>query len=207
MIELPTVDLVAMDGIGGRLSKALAKTLSEVRFRRVLVWSPEWSGIGTLPSPSGETPALLHEWRSDYEGWNRFMVRELWKFIPDGHCLFIHEDGYVLNGAAWTDEFLEYDYLGAPWWYGDRFNVGNGGFSLRSKKYLEASNVVGKDWPCYAPEDHLLIRVHGAEMEAQGVRFGPENLAGRFSREGGWGGGYQGGFGFHGFGTPNLPED
>jgi len=55
-------------------------------------------------------------------------------------------DGYVINAEAWTEEFLDYDYIGARW-IGDvvkaagsppEYNVGNGGFSLRSDIFLGA---------------------------------------------------------------------
>lgn len=66
-------------------------------------------------------------------GYNVWLVREFPRFIVCDHCLIIHRDGYILNPEKWTDEFLKYDYCGAPW---DRNrNGGNGGFSLVSKRF------------------------------------------------------------------------
>lgn len=192
MIHLPYVDLVVMDGVdGNRLIKAVTSTLRCLKFRRVLLWAPDF--------PDELRPVVdeYRYFRSDYEGWNRFMVKELWKFIPDGFCLFIHHDGYVLNPKAWRKEFMDFDYIGAPWWYHDGINVGNGGFSFRSKKFLEVSNEF--EWDRYHPEDHRLIREHGHIMQAKGIKFAPEIMASKFALEANrmWGNVWNGQFGFH----------
>lgn len=192
MIHLPYVDLVVMDGVNGnRLIKAVTSTLRGLKFRRVLLWAPDF--------PDELRPVVdeYRYFRSDYEGWNRFMVKELWKFIPDGFCLFIHHDGYVLNPKAWRKEFMDFDYIGAPWWYHDGINVGNGGFSFRSKKFLEVSNEF--EWDRYHPEDHRLIREHGHIMQAKGIKFAPEIMASKFALEANrmWGKVWNGQFGFH----------
>ena len=31
------------------------------------------------------------------------------------NAMLIHSDGYVINPSAWRDDFLDYDYIGAPW--------------------------------------------------------------------------------------------
>jgi hypothetical protein len=192
MIDLPYVDLVAMDGVdGNRLVDAMNSTLRGLRFRRILLWAPEF------PRALRHLPVEYRYFKADYETWNRFMVKELWKYIPSGHCLFIHHDGYVLNPKAWRNEFLDYDYIGAPWWYNDGINVGNGGFSFRSKKFLEVSNEF--NWNRYAPEDHWLIREHGHIMQAKGIKFAPEIMASKFALEANrkWGRKWSGQFGFH----------
>ncbi len=49
-----------------------------------------------------------------------------------------HSDGFVQNPSAWDDDFLNYDYIGAPIYPTNSFPfVGNGGFSLRSKRLCE----------------------------------------------------------------------
>lgn len=87
------------------------------------------------------------------------MIKELNKYIETSYVLIIQYDGFILNPDAWTDEFLEYDYIGAPWWYTDDCNVGNGGFSLRSKKLLE---ILANDDSILEthPEDHHICRTY-----------------------------------------------
>ena len=62
--------------------------------------------------------------------------RLLPNIIKTEFMLGIHDDGFVINPNLWTDQFLKYDYIGAPWshtipYYGQKYRVGNGGFSLR----------------------------------------------------------------------------
>ncbi len=67
------------------------------------------------------------------------MLRDLASHVETSHALCIQWDGYVLRGQAWDPAFLTYDYIGAPWpHFSDGHNVGNGGFSLRSRRLLEA---------------------------------------------------------------------
>jgi hypothetical protein len=82
------------------------------------------------------------------EKYSEFILGELDKYVDTSHVLIVQYDGFILNPDSWTDDFLEYDYVGAPWlvadWAVNNFNfpanllgehvVGNGGFSLRSKK-------------------------------------------------------------------------
>jgi hypothetical protein len=75
--------------------------------------------------------------------YNKFILKDLNNFINTSHCLIVQNDGFIINPHLWKEEFLEYDYIGAPWnlngmrvW--KRTNrIGNGGFSLRSKKLLQ----------------------------------------------------------------------
>ncbi len=133
------------------------------------------------------------------EAYSRFMIHDLDKYIGTSHVLIIQYDGFILNPEAWTDEFLNYDYIGAPWlvkdWSVNDFHfppqllgervVGNGGFSLRSKKLtakLAEMSVRGRITK-YHPED-VVIAVHNRRvLEGEGIVFAPVPLAQKFSFE------------------------
>lgn len=75
-----------------------------------------------------------------------YYIYHITHHIDTKFCLNIQYDGFVINRSAWKDEFLDYDYVGAPWpWrenafvtpYGEHIDVGNGGFGLLSKKLLD----------------------------------------------------------------------
>lgn len=71
----------------------------------------------------------------DILSYARFQVRKLHQVIETDFILNIQADGFVTNASKWTDDFLKYDYIGAPWKTGQGNNgarVGNSGFSLRS---------------------------------------------------------------------------
>lgn len=117
------------------------------------------------------------------EKYSHFFVKEINKFVETDYALVIQYDGFILNPSAWTDDFLAYDYIGAPWWYEDNNNVGNGGFSLRSKKLLD---ILEKDEHIqeFHPEDHVIARTYGEYLKSKGIVFAPESVASRFSIEG-----------------------
>ena len=137
---------------------------------------------------------------ANIQEYSLFMVKDLYKYIDTDYVLIIQSDGYVKNPAAWTDEFLKYDYIGATWWYNDKFNVGNGGFSLRSKKLLQ---IIATDRSIVKthPEDHHICRTYGRYLAKKfGIRFAPDEVAKKFSIEGyrQKDKTYSGQFGFHG---------
>lgn len=111
------------------------------------------------------------------EEYSLFIVKSLHQLILTEYVLLCQADGYGRNPTLWTDEFLEFDYVGAPWPNGE---VGNGGLSLRSKRFLEAS--AAQESPTL-PEDSYLCQYRRKEMEARGIRFAPLELAQRFSFE------------------------
>jgi ADP-heptose:LPS heptosyltransferase len=117
------------------------------------------------------------------EEYSYFCIKELNKYINTTHCLVVQWDGYILNGDLWNEEFLDYDYIGAPWLYSDGRNVGNGGFSLRSKTLLE---ILEKDDFISAlhPEDDAICRTYRPYLEeTYGIKFAPQDLAESFSYE------------------------
>lgn len=80
----------------------------------------------------------------DLVRYNRICIEQLNSFIHTDFCLLIQWDGFILDGERWKDEFLQYDYIGSPWNLptNAKNNIGNGGFSLRSKKFLEMSSKI-----------------------------------------------------------------
>lgn len=125
------------------------------------------------------------------------MVKELYKYVDTDFVLCTQWDAFVLNYKAWSEEFLSYDYIGAPWWFNDENNVGNGGFSLRSKKFInEASRLPLKN---FNPEDVVLCRTYKHLLSIHGIKFAPEHTASKFSFEGNnkYGQKWNGQFGWH----------
>jgi ADP-heptose:LPS heptosyltransferase len=111
------------------------------------------------------------------------MIKELYKYFSTDYVLVIQADGYVLNGKSWLSEFLEYDYVGSPWLYSDGKNVGNGGFSLRSKKLQHA---LASDDFIFAsdPEDQAIGRLYRDYLQQKyDIKFPLEDLADRFAYE------------------------
>jgi hypothetical protein len=138
--------------------------------------------------------------------YSRFVIHDLHKHFDTEHVMIAQADGFILNPDAWQKEFLDFDYIGAPWWwYTDGYNVGNGGFCIRSKRlmkhlsdtYDETEARYGRD--IFHPEDHYICRTMRKSLEdCSGFTFAPGEIAGKFSVENGR---WNGQFGFHDFET------
>ncbi|OGG48234.1 hypothetical protein A3G63_02375 [Candidatus Kaiserbacteria bacterium RIFCSPLOWO2_12_FULL_52_8] len=133
--------------------------------------------------------------------YSEFMIKKLNRYIDTNFALIIQHDGFILNPAAWTDAFLKYDYIGAPWAHVPGADVGNGGFCLRSKKLIK---LIHDNYRTLGgtlhPEDKYISLTARPFLESKGVRFAPESVAARFSMEGSekYGVTWENQFGFHG---------
>ena len=92
-------------------------------------------------------------------------------------------DGFVLDPDRWEDHFLDFDYIGAPWpQFHDGHDVGNGGFSLRSRKLLEACR--DRRFIAEHPEDVSIGRTNRELLEnGYGIAFADRAIAARFAFE------------------------
>lgn len=190
--ELASVTLVAVSSVAiAATISALQVSMSRAKFAHVLLLSDQ-------RPPRGTDETI--EWRqidpiASRIGYSRFMLRELADHIATSHVLCVQWDGFVLQGAAWDPAFLDYDYIGAIWpQFHDGHDVGNGGFSLRSRRLLEACRELPYDGS--TPEDVVICRLFRQQLEAKGISFAPQALAQRFSYERTRPSGHQ--FGFHG---------
>ena len=176
---LPDVTLVAVTSVAINATiDALHASMRQASFAQVLLLTDH--------APAGGTDPSIH-WRriepiGSREDYSRFMLQRLHRHVSTSHALCVQWDGFVLNGAAWEAEFLKYDYLGAVWpQFTDGRNVGNGGFSLRSRRLLEATE--GLPFDGSVPEDVAIGRLYRTTLERQGIRFAPEQVARRFAYE------------------------
>jgi hypothetical protein len=130
-------------------------------------------------------------------GYSKFILNELGKHINTKYCLIVQGDGFVINSNIWSDDFLNYDYIGAPWpkqiktinpsglYSLNRNRVGNGGFSLRSKKLLnvcEEINFEELNLPNFS-EDLIICHFLYESMLENGINFAPLEIAKKFSIE------------------------
>lgn len=182
--------------------RAIAKCLEQATF----------SDVKLLTNDASRKHAVQIPRLNGLEAYSNFVVRELWKYFTTSHVLLVQADGYVLNAEAWTPRYLECDFLGAPWHQWRR--VGNGGFSLRSKRLCETlAKLNPQEIP--HPEDSWICNKHRGVLEnGFKFRFADYPLANQFAFEGRvfdgveWKGvplNWDGQFGFHSWLTV-LPE-
>jgi len=190
--HLNDVTLVAVTSVAlAATVVALRRSMAQAQFGRVLLLSDR---------PPDDLAGSGIEWRAipplqSRAYYSRFVLHELCDHVETSHALLVQWDGFVRDGRRWRDEFLEYDYIGAPWpQYRDGMAVGNGGFSLRSRKLLKATSIVPAT---DEPEDVAICRTHRKMLEQKyDLRFAKLDLANCFSYERGASDGQE--FGFHG---------
>jgi tetratricopeptide (TPR) repeat protein len=194
MLTLPDVTLCCVDTANHALAlRALALSRSGVAFARTLLLTSELPP-GIVATPGIDVtpiPAITSR-----DGYSDFVLKSLLPYVETSHVLLVQWDGYVINPSAWEPAFAECDYIGAKWfWYNDGMRVGNGGFSLRSRRLLEAlqdPRIVRVD-----NEDSTIGRSYRPLLEREhGIRFATEDVADRFSFEAAYPIGTP--FGFHG---------
>jgi len=112
--------------------------------------------------------------------WNVFVNHEVPKAITDGFAMSVHEDGFPIQPDLWSPEFLDYDYIGAPW---KDDVVGNGGFNIESQRLLREKLLVPFGRHNAQPSDAWVCRIHRARLEKRGIDFAPLSVAARFSTE------------------------
>lgn len=177
MLKLPNVTLIALtnrDFEGHK--KALDKSCESI----------EWGGV----------KLIWDESIKNIDDWNYKVIYELHHYVQTDYAILIHADGYVICPEKWRNEFLHYDFIGAPWPlpkdnfsyktpHGDIVRVGNS-VSIRSKRLLEAPSKLGLQWRSYygnTNEDGFLCVHNRKELEKHGCRFAPLELAIHFSKE------------------------
>lgn len=133
--------------------------------------------------------------------YDKFVLQDLPKYINSKFCLTIHWDGFIVNSKSWNNKFYEYDYIGAPWpWM--KYICGNGGFCLKSKKFLiTQQQIIPKNLETNRPDDVVLCVDYRNKIEHLGCKYAPRHISQKFSTEYG---GYNNfnSFGFHDF-RPN----
>jgi len=192
MKHLPEVTIVIIDCVNvERAQLALDISCTGMSFGAVKF-------LTSLPTddPRAVTIAPINS----IEAYSRFCLLDLYRYVETPYVLVVQYDGFILHPAAWQESFLDYDYIGAPIllgdWAAEKYGVptaalgslvvGNGGFSLRSKKLLELTAVLGRagNFELSEPEDWAMCYTERMKLEAVGITFAPVPLAEAFSFEG-----------------------
>lgn len=198
MLDLNNVTLVTIDGVGKTSDalKALKYSCSSIKYGDVLYFSTKnWSNDNFYKFI--KIPELT------YDEYNKFCLVELEKYIKTEFVLLVQDDGFVHNPSKWKNEYLNYDYIGAPWpkehlFYNTKrwplmhsklcesnvsYHVGNGGFTLRSKKLLKQVSKLYNETYKNIPEDVLICIGFRKILESFNLKFAPFEVAKTFSCE------------------------
>ena len=190
-LNLPNVTLLAATSIDiDQTQLALRISLQNISFGAVKLLSSappkkKYSDIEYVSIPS-----------INFLDYSRLIIEDLHKYFKTSHCLIVQADSFVVNSELWKDEFLEFDYIAAPWSEKVQVSpdlvldmkenqVGNGGFSLRSHKLAQITSKINFNslkFPIKS-EDVVICHYLYKEMTEKGIRFAPPELAAKFSME------------------------
>lgn len=176
---LPTVTLCAATSVNvPAAAAALEACLAQVKFTQALLLTDS-----DIRSSHPELNVVQIPRIESADAYSQFMLKNLADYVRSEHCLVVQWDGFILDALQWDPTYLTFDYIGAPWpQFGNSGNVGNGGFSLRSRRLLEACRDVR--FRSGAAEDVAICRVNRQFLEEEhGIRFADRSTAERFAFE------------------------
>lgn len=192
MLKLKNVTLIALTSVRiPETIKALEYSCRDIEFGEVKIASDI--------KPTELPDYITHEFTeksSNIDEWNYNIIYNLSKHINTEFAILIHDNGFIINPSSWRDEFLNYDYIGAPWpmpvdelSYRDINNeiirVGNS-VSLRSKKLLDVPNKLNLEWKPfngYTNEDGYICVNYRHKYIEEGCKFADIDVAKYFSHE------------------------
>lgn len=128
--------------------------------------------------------------------YSRFCIKEISDHFETDYVLILQMDSCIWNINNWTYDFFNFDYIGAPWKNNnpslvklkpnldkcDDMLVGNGGFSLRSKKLCDYIKNNSDDYT-RMNEDLYICAKKRNELEQHGFTFAPHYIAKKFAIE------------------------
>lgn len=192
MIKLPEVTLALISSIQiNDAIKMLQKSNEKIEFATIKFISHEKPD--NLPNNIQFNKC---EEIKDTHKYSQIVFKYLTNYIDTYFCLLIQPDSCIIHPELWNNNWLKYDYIGAPWAIrddayichdtGEHVRVGNGGFSLRSKKIMNAPliyNLPLLSEQGYDNEDGNICVYHRVQMKKIGIKFAPVDVAAKFSFE------------------------
>jgi hypothetical protein len=192
MLSLPNITLVAASSVDLEATElALRISSHHIQFGAIKFLCSEPFNVSDPKIKIESIP------RMDLVGYSKFILNDLHRYVDTDYCLVVQSDGFVLNANFWDSSFLSYDYIGAPWPQKlflqpgnieldmHKNCIGNGGFSLRSKKLLLETAKIDFSSLTFPTKSEDLIICHYLydHFIDIGIRFPDPEIAARFSIE------------------------
>lgn len=175
-IDLPNVTISCVNCVEPHLGvKALRYSMQKINFYEAILFSDT--------KPTNLTPDIkfVKIKKLDHDYSSLFTLKGLFYAVKTDYSLSIHDDGFIINPHLWDPDFLNYDYIGAPWPDIYTHRVGNGGFCLKSKKLIELCQQI--PWHPGDHDDNLVCLRYRDFLEKNGCKFAPLEVAYKFSLE------------------------
>ncbi len=122
----------------------------------------------------------------DYKDYSRWMLHELHKYIESDYIITIQYDSCIIDESFWSDEYFKWDYIGAVWPNNWKNRVGNGGLSLRHRRYMEETSKIPYieiENKILSAEDYIACVTNYELLCSKCIKFAPVELARKFCVE------------------------
>jgi hypothetical protein len=182
MTDLPTVTIIAYDNTDNP-----ERTLKVIQYcRRFFNFADSILVCRRFPhGANDETIYTVHE--TGYEAAQQFESVTIGDYVITDHALYVSHDGCILNPDKWTNDWLEYDFVGAPWpieivYAGCR--VGNTAFCLQSRKFMDLCSKCAPIYRNNLASDVFVCQFMRPVFEVgHGIKYAPIDVAAAFSWE------------------------
>lgn len=182
-IQLPNVTLICADGVNHK------------RAINVLEHCKSLCDFGDVKLLTHFDTDYIHAVKimplNSLVAYSIFCLTKLHEYIDTPMLLCVQRDGWILNPQSWNNDWLNYDYIAPLFVQHD--DVGSGGFSLRSKRLMQATaKRIGKWDGTQAEADRLQVEkarcyedgVISLNMDRNEFKFAPHEEAGKFAQGG-----------------------
>ena len=187
MINLPNVELISTTSTHVFESiNALRYSSRDIKFKSIKLFSHEKPKLDF----DFDYEFIKIPYVSSRDDYTKFKSLQLHKYLETEYFISVEHDGFIINPHLWKDEFLNYDYIGAPW--RNFYNrVGNGGCHLvRSEVYKRLPNLVHKYHDEFRQNYHSpnlfvddVFISNFLYIKNEGINYAPIDLAIDFSME------------------------
>ena len=181
MLDLSRVTLLFVETRAHAITeRVIADCISKANFGDILIYTDKPDLIRIDPNRRART--ILCENFPNKKEAGQFYYSEAMKNVKTDFALMLEWDAGIINPANWRSEFFDYDYIGAPWNTGDDMKVGNGGFTLMSKRLGQFLCDHRREFPVYTDWD--VCRTWRRQLEQAGnFKWAPYGVAQDFSWE------------------------
>ena len=117
-------------------------------------------------------------------------LTEMYRHFDTDMVMIVQRDGWIINPQSWNPDWLQYDYIAPLFVQHD--DVGSGGFSMRSKRIMEAAAKRYRPWDGTDEDAHTLQKKVGSyedgvlslQMKYDGFKYAPLDEGAKFAAGG-----------------------
>lgn len=179
MLDLSRVTLLFVETRAHKITeRVINDCLSKAKFGDVMIYTDK---PDLIPIPGARVYPVPDFPNKKLAG--QFYYSKAMEKVETDFALMLEWDAGIFDPDKWLPDFFDYDYIGAPWnvRHDDPYDVGNGGFTLMSKRLGHflcehtAQYPVATDWD--------ICRIQRRHLEPMGFKWAPYPMATRFAWE------------------------